>query len=113
MFNGAGYSNGFQHTYHSSFLSDFTNPRVALLMDLSREELLVELERRDEEIRRLTAELANYRSYAHGRKIAISGETPSEAHSQVIAKDQRTFDIIESALFGQRVSLSTRTIANR
>ncbi|KAI6212077.1 CGMP-dependent protein kinase [Aphelenchoides besseyi] len=98
MFNGAGYSNGFQHTYHSSFLSDFTNPRVALLMDLSREELLVELERRDEEIRRLTAELANYRSYAHGRKIAISGETPSEAHSQVIAKDQRTFDIIESAL---------------
>ncbi|KAI6175908.1 CGMP-dependent protein kinase [Aphelenchoides bicaudatus] len=48
---------------------------------LSREELLIELERRDQEIRDLTAELAKYRSYFHGRKIAISSEAPNSSNA--------------------------------
>jgi nitrogenase molybdenum-iron protein alpha/beta subunit len=61
---------------------------------LSREELIEELGRRDQEIRELTAELAKYRSYFHGRKIAVSAETPhtghtSTAHQVPFVKDQQ------------------------
>ncbi|KAI6239583.1 CGMP-dependent protein kinase [Aphelenchoides fujianensis] len=68
-------------------------------MDLSKEELIAELERRDEEIKNLTAQLAKYQSYySHGRKIAVSAEAPRADFNKVIAKDQQTFDVIEQAL---------------
>lgn len=72
---------------------------------LSREELIEELvslivmkeanrlfqERRDQEIRELTAELSKYRSYFHGRKIAVSAETPHGLNNAPVPfhKDQQ------------------------
>uniref|UniRef100_A0A914BU79 Cyclic nucleotide-binding domain-containing protein n=1 Tax=Acrobeloides nanus TaxID=290746 RepID=A0A914BU79_9BILA len=66
---------------------------------MSREELLSEIEKRDELIANMKAELHKYRNQdvANARKIAVSAETATSSDRKVIQKDQHTWDIIESA----------------
>lgn len=66
--------------------------QVGRSMEPSREELLLELDRRERQIRELTAELAQYRSFFHGRKIAVSAEIGGEedgAGAVAHSKDRR------------------------
>lgn len=58
---------------------------------LSREELLAEVEKRDELIATLRAELQKYRPMdaSSARKIAISAETTSVSTKKVVPKDRQ------------------------
>ncbi|KAI1714536.1 cyclic nucleotide-binding domain-containing protein [Ditylenchus destructor] len=69
---------------------------------LSRQELLEEIQQRDELITRLKSQLEQYQNYLHGRKIAVSApETDSCEYSpdgKFFHKDPKTFATIESTL---------------
>ncbi|CAD5221854.1 unnamed protein product [Bursaphelenchus okinawaensis] len=76
--------------------------RASITMEMTKEELLYELNQKELQIEQLTRELASYRNFFHGRKIAVSAEvapsTEGESNCLEHQKDRRTFDIIESAL---------------
>uniref|UniRef100_A0A915DVQ4 Cyclic nucleotide-binding domain-containing protein n=1 Tax=Ditylenchus dipsaci TaxID=166011 RepID=A0A915DVQ4_9BILA len=69
---------------------------------LSKQELLEEIQQRDELIVRLKSQLDQYRSYVHGRKIAVSAPetqtTDSTVDGKTFHKDKKTFEIIETTL---------------
>lgn len=56
-------------------------------MELSRDELLAELEHRERQIQDLKLELAQYRNFFHGRKIAVSAEVQPTGGERAVDKN--------------------------